>query len=308
MTKVIKVFAPATVANLSCGFDVLSLALEGVGDTLTFRQSEQPGLRITQITGAELPTDPAKNIVTVVAQKLLRDHGVDIGLDIEIEKGVLPGSGLGSSASSGVAAALAASQFLPEPLVYGDLIPYAIEGEMLVSDAYIADNVAASMLGGMVLIRSAKPLHLSQLPVPEQLWVVVVRPHRVVETSMSRSILPTEVPMDSAIAQSANLGSFVHALHSDDYELMAECLSDQLAEPARKELIPEFEPIRQVAMNAGAIGGGISGSGPGIYHLCRGEEAANNVADAIKECCESLEIGFDLYVSRVAKNGARIVE
>lgn len=300
-------FAPATIANLSCGFDVLSLVMSGVGDIITLRESSEPGMRITRVEGADLPLDPLKNIVSVVASRLFRDHGIKIGLDIEIKKGLKPGSGLGSSASSGVAAAVAANEFLLIPLSLLELIPYAIEGELLVSDAYIADNVSASMLGGVILVRSAKPLQLLELPIIPDLWAVVVRPDRVVETSRARAILPNEVMMSAAVSQSANLGSFVHAMHTANYELLGESLQDHLAEPSRKGLIPEFEPIRHAAMQAGAIGGGISGSGPGIYHLCKGEDVAKRVKKAIEETCNMLGIGYDVYVSAVTKEGARLI-
>lgn len=303
----IKVFAPATIANLSCGFDILSLVLDGVGDTVIFHESGTEGMRFTRITGASLPTDPDKNIVSVVASRLFKDHQVNIGLDIEIEKGVKPGSGLGSSASSGVAAALAANQFLENPLSPEELIPYAIQGEVLVSDAYIADNVAASMLGGIVLVKSALPLRLLKLPIIKDLWAVVVRPDRVVETSQARAILPKEVGMGAAISQAANVGSFVQAMHLGDYDLLAESLQDHLAEPYRKSLIPEFDPIRYAAMQAGAIGGGISGSGPGIFHLCRGEQSAHQVKEAIEETCGTLKVDFDMYISAVTKQGAKVI-
>jgi homoserine kinase len=305
--RTIKAFAPATIANLSCGFDVLSLVMSGIGDTITLHESDAPGMRITHVEGAKLPLDPLKNIVSVVASRIFRDHGVQIGLDIEIIKGLKPGSGLGSSASSGVAAALASNEFLPKPLNIMELIPYAIEGELLVSDAYIADNVAASMLGGVILVRSAKPLHLLELPIIPDLWAVVVRPDRVVETSQARAILPKEVMMSAAVGQSANLGSFVHAMHTGDYQLLGQSLQDQLAEPSRKNLIPEFEPIRHAAMQAGAVGGGISGSGPGIYHLCEGETIAREVEQAIIETCKILGIGYDIYTSAVTNEGAKLI-
>ncbi len=304
----IRIFSPATVANISCGFDVLGLALEGVGDKMVFRKSEKKGVRITKIRGAKLPMDNKHNVAGYVANRILEAGGADFGLEIEIDKGVKPGSGIGSSASSSAGAAFGANYFLDKKFSREELVPFAIEGEFVASDARIADNVSPALLGGFILVRSYEPLDLIKIPAPENLFVVVIHPQIEIKTSMSRSVLPETVPLKTATRQAANLGGLVSGLYNGDFERIASSLNDYLAEPFRSKLIPGFENVRRAGEEAGAMGGGISGSGPSIYHFCQGMKTATQVSEAISREYEKTDIDFKMYVSKVARRGTCLVE
>ena len=303
----IKLFCPATVANLSCGFDVLGLCLENIGDEMIIRKVKEKGLRISKITGADLPLETNKNVAGVAGLALLNHLDLEFGFEIEIHKKIKAGSGIGSSAASAAGVVVGINELLGNPLHRKDLIPYAMEGEFLASGSYHADNVSPAILGGFTLIRCYNPLEVIQIKSPQDLYVTIIHPHIEVKTSEARSILPKEIPLKTAITQWGNLGGFVSGLYTEDYELMGRCLHDVVAEPYRKILIPEFDHVKKSAIENGALGCGISGSGPSIYALSKGLKTAKKVADGIKKIYSKTGIGFDIYVSKVCEEGVKVM-
>ncbi|WGH76657.1 homoserine kinase [Tenacibaculum tangerinum] len=304
----IQLFSPATVANVSCGFDALGLALETVGDTMTFTKTDTRGVKITQITGADLPTDPKVNAAGVVALAMLEKHPVNFGIDITIHKGYTPGSGLGSSAASAAGAAFGVNQLLGNVFSPLELTQFAMLGEEATCGSPIADNVSAAIYGGFTLVRSYEPLSIVKIPVPADLRVVAIHPQVEVKTKDARAVLPKEVPLKDAVTQWANVGGLISGLHTSDYQLIADSLTDIIVEPARKHLIPYFDEVKQQAMKAGALGAGISGSGPTIFTLCKGDETAEKVYKIIQETYQDKQIDFNMILSNINTEGIKILE
>lgn len=304
----IKIFSPATVANVSCGFDALGLALETVGDTMTFTKKDVKGIKITQITGADLPLDAQINAAGVVALAMLEKHPADFGIDITIHKGYTPGSGLGSSAASAAGAAFGVNQLLGNIFSPLELTQFAMLGEEATCGTPIADNVSAAIYGGFTLVRSYEPLSIVKIPVPADLRVVAIHPQVEVKTKDARDVLPTEVPLKDAVTQWANVGGLISGLHTNDYQLIADSLIDIIVEPARKHLIPYFDEVKYEALNAGALGAGISGSGPTIFTLCKGDETAENVYKAIQNTYQDKQIDFNMILSKINTEGIKILE
>ncbi|CAM1365159.1 Homoserine kinase [Tenacibaculum litoreum] len=304
----IKIFSPATVANVSCGFDALGLALETVGDTMTFTKTATKGVKITQITGADLPSNPQVNAAGVVALAMLEKHPVDFGIDITIHKGYTPGSGLGSSAASAAGAAFGVNQLLGDIFSPLELTQFAMLGEEATCGTPIADNVSAAIYGGFTLVRSYEPLSIVKIPVPADLRVVAIHPQVEVKTKDAREVLPKEVPLKDAVTQWANVGGLISGLYTNDYQLIADSLTDIIVEPARKHLIPHFDEVKQQAIKAGALGAGISGSGPTIFTLCRGDETAENVYKTIQNTYQDKQIDFNMILSKINTEGIKILE
>ncbi|RLK02234.1 homoserine kinase [Tenacibaculum discolor] len=304
----IKIFSPATVANVSCGFDALGLALETVGDTMTFTKKDVKGIKITQITGADLPLDAQINAAGVVALAMLEKHPINFGIDITIHKGYTPGSGLGSSAASAAGAAFGVNQLLGGIFSPLELTQFAMLGEEATCGTPIADNVSAAIYGGFTLVRSYEPLSIVKIPVPTDLRVVAIHPQVEVKTKDARDVLPTEVPLKDAVTQWANVGGLISGLHSNDYQLIADSLIDIIVEPARKTLIPHFDLVKKEALKAGALGAGISGSGPTIFALCKGDATAENVYKAIQNTYQDKQIDFNMILSKINTEGIKILE
>jgi homoserine kinase len=303
----IKIFCPATVANLSCGFDVLGLCLEGIGDEMIIRKSEQKGLRITKITGADLPLETEKNVAGVAGMALLNHLDLEFGFELEIHKKIKAGSGIGSSSASAAGIVVGINEILGKPLSRKELIPFAMEGEFLASGSYHADNVAPAILGGFTLVRGYDPLEVIKINSPKDIYLTIIHPHIEVKTSEARSILPKEIPLKTAITQWGNLGGFISGLYTEDYGLMSRCLQDVVAEPYRKSLIPEFDLVKKLALENGALGCGISGSGPSIFAMSKGKETAENVANQMKQIYTKTGIEFDVYVSKVCDMGVKVL-
>jgi len=309
--KEVKVFAPATVANVACGYDVLGFAIDSPGDEIVVRRSTQPNLRITKITGDEgkLPTNPEKNTAGVAALDLLRHLGMlDYGIEMEIHKKMPFGSGLGSSAASAVAGVYAVNRLLGEPLSKKQLLPFAMTGEASADGAYHADNVGPCLLGGMVFIRSNEDLDIAQLPVPQDLWASVVHPDIEILTKVARDILPKEIPLGDVTQQIGNLGGLLCGLIQDDYDLIGRSIHDVIAEPRRQKLIPEFYKAKRAATAAGALGFSISGAGPSVFALSKGEETARKAADAIAEVFTKIPLNNQTYVSPINMTGVHVLE
>lgn len=305
----IKVFAPATVANVACGFDVLGFAIENPGDELTMELTKEKGVQIVDIQGdgGVLPRDPKKNSATVAIADYLEYINADLGCKIWLTKKMPSGSGLGSSAASAVAGVFAINELYDRRLTKMEMLPFLLNAEKAACDAAIADNVAASLFGGFILVKSYEPLEIVQLPVPENLYCAVLFPHLQVLTKDARDILPKEIPLASSLRQSANLGGLITGLFSNDYGLIGRSLKDYIAEPYRSKLIPGFNKVKQAIYDNGGLGGSISGSGPSIFALAEGEESARKVGNAMREEMHKTNTQADLYISKVNVVGPRVI-
>ncbi len=303
----LKIFSPATVANVSCGFDSMGFAVDDIGDEMTFTKTKEKGVKITNITGADLTYNVDKKAASAVVKKMLLEANANFGIELTIHKGFSPGSGLGSSAASAAGAAFGANQLLGNKYSELELTKFAMFGEEVACGSAIADNVAAAIYGGFVLVRSYQPLEIVKLPVPTELRVVAIHPQIEVKTKDAREVLPKEIPLKNAIIQWANVGGLVSGLFTNDYTLISNSLVDLVAEPARKNLIPHFDNVKNSALNAGALGAGISGSGPTIFALCKGDEIAKKVYKNINETYQKTGIDFELFISKVNPEGMKII-
>jgi homoserine kinase len=308
-------FAPATVSNVACGFDVLGFALSEPGDevtarTLDDRESATPRVLIDDILNDQgrLPRDPARNTASVAVQAFLAAIGEHRGIALTIRKGLPLSSGLGGSAASAVAAVVAADALLNAGASRETLMACAFEGERLAAGSAHGDNIGPAVYGGFVLVRVANPPDVIRLPVPHGLTAVVVHPDLEIETARARALLGPTVPLADAIRQWANLGALVDALHRGDFDQMARSLEDSIAEPRRAQLVPGLARIKQAAADAGALGCSLSGSGPSLFALCRDTASAAAVAAAMTHAVKA-HIGGEpqTYVSAIAPGGARVI-
>lgn len=310
MKKKVTVFAPASVANLGCGFDSMGLAIAAPGDELTLIANASNEIRIRSITGdnKKLSLDPKKNTAGVAIQSLLYALELKKGFDVYLKKKMPLGSGLGSSAASAVAGAFAVNELFGRPFSRKELIPFAMAGEKIASGAAHADNAAPCMLGGIVLVRSYNPFEVISLPAPAKLYVVVVHPDVEVLTKNSRAVLPEKIPMKDGIAQWSNTAALVSGLYADDYGLIGRSVSDHVAEPYRAKLIPCFAEVKAAAMQHGALGCSISGSGPSIFAFCEGKKSAETVAKTMQAEFRKRKIRNTAYISTVNQKGVRVVQ
>ena len=306
----LRVFAPATVANVAAGFDILGFAVNAPGDAVTVRKTDSDDVVISSISGdnGKLPTDPQKNTASIVIIKLLEHLGIQQGFEIELEKKMPLGSGMGSSAASAVAAVYAANQLLDNPLSPMELLPFAMEGERTACGAAHADNVGPSLLGGFVLIRSYDPLDVVTIPTPESLYCTLLHPQIEVMTDDARKILRKHILLKDAITQWGNVAGLMAGLTMSDYELIGRSMHDVIIEPVRSLLIPGYDEIKQAAIDAGALGCSISGSGPSLFALSTSEDLANSAGTAMQEACNQNEIESELYVSPINKQGPKILD
>lgn len=301
--------APATVANVSCGFDIFGFAVDNPGDEVTVLLRNEPGIEITDIIGdnGRLPRDAERNTAGVAVRKFLEFTNNDMGVSIVLKKNLPLGSGMGSSAASAAAALLAINHLTGDRLTRRELLPFAMEAERVACGSAHADNAAPSLLGGFVLIRDYDPLDVVDIPVPEDLFCTLVHPHIELKTEQSRRILRTAIPLKDAIKQWGNIAGLVAGLLKTDYALISRSIQDVVAEPARSLLIPGFDLIKAKARDAGALGSGISGSGPTVFALSAQHEVAVNSGYAIREVFKELRLESDVYVSRINCGGARII-
>jgi homoserine kinase len=304
----IRVFAPATVANVAVGFDILGFAIYGPGDEVVVKKREQPGLVISKITGTGekvLPLDPVKNTAGFGALQLLRHLDMeDAGIEMEIHKKMPFGSGLGSSAASAAAGVFAVNELLGQPLSKAELLPFAVAGEQIADGAYHADNVGPSLLGGILFIRDNQSLDVHQLPVPEDLYAAVVYPYVEILTKDAREVLSDQLGLPQHIEQNGNLGGLITGLYEQDYALIGRSLHDVIIEPQRAQLIPAFADVKQAALDNGALGASISGAGPSMFALCRGKANAQIIAKAMQRTFENHGIKANAYPSPINKEGA----
>jgi homoserine kinase len=303
----IKIFSPATVANVACGFDVLGFCLDSVGDEMVIRKTDKKGIHITRIEGFDLPYEAELNVAGVSALAMYNAIDVNFGFEIEIHKNIKPGSGIGSSAASAVGSVFGMNELLNRPFNKTQLTEFAIKGEALASKCEHADNLAPALFGGFTLVKSMSPLQILEIPSPADLFATIIHPQIEIKTSESRALLPKDVPLADAIEQWANLGSLVHALHTSDYELISNSLTDVIVEPHRSQLIPHFNDVKEAVLNAGALGAGISGSGPSIFSLSKSLDTAKKVKEAMENVYSKTGIEFEIHVSKINTAGVKII-
>ncbi|HMM12392.1 MAG TPA: homoserine kinase [Bacteroidales bacterium] len=305
----IKAFAPATVSNLNCGFDVLGFALNEPGDVVEIELDHSGKVQLMGITGdgGLLPVDPQRNTATAVVRMFLDRLQLSYGARVWLHKGMPLNSGLGSSAASSVAALVAINHLTGYPMEKKDLLRLAMEGERLACGSAHADNVAPCLYGGLVLIRSYDPLEVIQLPIPESLTCMAVHPHVHIPTREAREAMPKDIPLKTAIAQWANLAGFVSACYSNDHGLLSRSMTDLVAEPVRAPRIPFFDAMRTEALNHGALAFGISGSGPTVFGFFDKELQAQHCGKAIADILKNEGIDNEWIVSPINEQGARII-
>jgi homoserine kinase len=304
-------YAPGGVGNVGPGLDILGLALAGAGDTVRAEWTDVPGIQILDPGHPELPRDPRRHASGLAAHGVLeriRDgSGRRRGIGLTVRKGLPLSGGQGGSAASAVAGAVAVNALLGHPLDAASLVAPCLDAEEIVSGRH-ADNVVTSLLGGIILIRSLDPLDMVKLPVPEELWVVVVRPEQQVRTAEARAVLPAEIPRAVALHQAAQVGALVAALASADYGLLGRAIDDRIAEPARAGLLPGFREAKTAALKAGALGCSISGSGPSVFALVRGRDTGHTVGQAMESSYASSGLSSETRIVRVDTEGARILD
>lgn len=298
----VKIQAPATIANLVCGFDILGLALNEPVDLMELHLSNETGIRIHHNDGYSLSEEPEQNVAGVSLIALMQDYKKPVGFDLTITKQIKPGSGLGSSAASAAGAVVAANHLLGNIFSKKDLVRFAMNGEKLASGVKHADNIAPCIYGGITLIRSILPLDIVSLTAPP-MYVTIVHPQIEVKTADARQILRNELQLKMAIKQWGNIAGLVTGLLQGDYELIGRSLEDVIIEPVRSILIPGFDEVKRLCREAGAIGGGIAGSGPSIFMLSKEKGTANEVEKQMRQVYERLGIEYKTYVTTINYNG-----
>ncbi|MCP4309779.1 MAG: homoserine kinase [Bacteroidetes bacterium] len=307
MKEEVSVFGPATVSNVGPGFDLMGFALESPGDEMIVRRNGSGKIVLVDESGCKLPLNPEKNVAAVAAQSLLTELGNSDGFDLVFKCKINPGSGIGSSAASCVAAVVGINHLLGNPFETAALVPYAMEGEKIASGAVHADNIAPALLGGFTLIRGYDPLDIKHIPYPADLWCAVVHPELEIKTMESRKLIPENIPMKTALQQCGNLAGLVAGLATADYGLISRSVTDVFAEPYRTQQLPGFKRLRQASLDAGSLGTGLSGSGPSVFSLCRGEDMAATVGKVMEEHFTTHNIDSSLYISIISEAGCRII-
>ncbi|MEY4760625.1 MAG: Homoserine kinase [Pseudomonadota bacterium] len=303
-----KAFAPASVANVAIGFDILGFSVDALGDTVTVHRSPTPGVRITAIRGTkdDLPLEAVKNTAGRAVIAMVEQLKLDFGIEMEIDKGIPLASGLGGSAASAVAAVVAVNALLPRPLSKLELLRFAIQGEAVASGSMHADNISPSLFGGLVLTVGIEHPRIKQIPVPQGIRAVIAHPHMYVSTKQARAILSRTVNLSDFVWQTANLAGFISGCYTDDVDMIRECFQDVVIEPQRQLLIPGFQDVRGAAMDAGALGCSISGAGPTMFALCL-EADAPSVRQAMVAQFGRQELGVDDWVVPIRSEGAHVV-
>ncbi len=305
--KTVKVISPASVANLVCGFDILGMSLSDPADEILISLRDEPGISIVHEDDYGLPEDPDKNVAGAALSAMMNELDSGIGFDLRIRKNIKPGSGLGSSAASSAGAVVGANALLGNRFTQTDLVRFAMSGEKLASGVKHADNLAPCIFGGVTLIRAIMPLDIVKLDFPP-LYVTVVHPQIEVKTSDSRQILRKQVLLKDAIRQWGNIAGLVAGFQQHDYQLIGRSLEDVIIEPVRRILIPGFSEVKDKCQAAGALGGGISGSGPSVFMLSVEETTAHRVKTVMQEIYERLGIDFRIYVTKINEQGIKVHE
>ena len=308
VSQFIKAFAPATVSNVNCGFDVLGFAIDKPGDEVWISKNNSGRIIITKITGpGNLSKDLDKNVVGIVIRSMAKKLNYLGGLEIELHKGFNIGSGLGSSAASSAAAAIAMNALFNNPFTKTQLVEFALEGELYASGSIHADNVAPSIFGGMVLIRSYTPLDIITINLKAALFCTVIHPQIELSTSMARNIIKKDIALSKAIKQWGNLAGLMIGLLEADYDLISRSLVDHIIEPERSILIPLYSVAKKAAMDSGALGAGISGSGPSIFALSKSMKDAEKIETALTSVYINSGIETKTYVSAISERGGYIL-
>lgn len=308
MSEWVKIFSPATVSNVGPGFDVLGFAIDQPGDELLVRKNNTGKFHIVNETEISLPLDPEKNVASVAVKAMLDTLNIQQGFDIVFTRKIYPGSGIGSSAASSVGAVFGANELLGQPFLRKDMVRFAMEGERLACGSAHADNTAPAMMGGFTLVQSYNPLTICPIPSPSNLFCTVVHPEIEVKTADARKILKKDITLRAAITQWGNLAGLIAGLMQNDFTLIASSLKDVIVEPVRSILIPKFNEVQNAALNAGALGCSISGSGPSIFALSNQQEIADKIAKLMQEIFLSVNIGSKVFVSQVNPVGVRVME
>ena len=306
----IRVFAPASVANVSCGFDILGFALNSPGDEIILKKNKSGKVRIIEITGddGKLPFEADRNSASAVIQNILEHFKLNLGIDITLHKKMPLGSGLGSSAASSVAAAYAINILLDGPLDAFEVLKFATYGEKVACGSDHADNVAPALFGGFVLIRSYDPLDVIKLPAPEELFASVIHPQIEIKTKDARDILKKQIQLKNAIKQWGNVGGLISGLYTSDYDLIGRSMEDHIIEPIRSILIPGYDAVKAAALDSGVLGCGISGSGPSVFALSKGIHVAEVAGQKMNKEFKKIGIESDIYVSKVNNKGPIVLE
>ncbi|HYC32779.1 MAG TPA: homoserine kinase [Gemmatimonadales bacterium] len=311
MSRRVVAFAPGSVGNVGPGLDILGLAVEGAGDSVAAEWTASPGISITDPGHPELPREPERHASALAAQAVIDRVGTASvrgrGVALAVTKGLPLSGGQGGSAASAVAGAVAVNALLGMPLDRVALVECCLAAEEAVAGRH-ADNLAPSLLGGIILIRAMDPPDLVSLPVPPELYVVLARPDQRMRTVEARAVLPRELPREVALHQAAQVGAVVAALALGDYALLGRAIDDRIAEPARAGLLPGFREAKAAALAAGALGSSISGSGPTVFALARGAASAARVAEAMRQGYRSAGYECEVRFGAVDRTGARVVE
>jgi homoserine kinase len=307
MADALHIYAPATVANVGPGFDILGFAMNQPGDEIIIEKSKRNQHLIIDQSGVGLPLDPDKNVATIAIEAMLNQLGSQQKFQLTFLKKIVPGSGIGSSAASAAGAVYGVNILLGEPFSKTELVPFAMKGEEAASGSAHADNVAPALLGGFVLIRSYKPLDMISIPGPEEIHCVVVYPDICISTQDSRKILKTSVPLEKAVTQCGNVAGLITGLITGDFRLIGDSMHDVIAEPIRSFLIPEYDRVIDAALKSGALGCSISGSGPSIFALSRDEKSAQTAGKAMEKVFADAEIDSSIFVSQVNSQGIKIL-
>lgn len=307
--KHIKVFAPGTVANLGCGFDIMGLALDGVGDRIEVAaEAGASGLAIRNESGKRLPENPEDNVITPAVAAMLEAYGKPVRVEVTILEKIAPGSGIGSSAASSAAAVYGVNELLGRPFSGKQLVEFAMMGEALNGGTPHADNVGPALLGGVVLVRGYRPFDIVRLPVPDNFFYAVAHPGIVVSTKEAREVLPKQIPLSDAVEQWGNVGGLVAGFALRDVALIGRSMHDVVAEPYRKGFIPGYDALKECVLAGGALAMNIAGSGPSVFALASSYEAAVRISEEMKRHFEGQGIGCNIYAGRVSNAGARVVE
>lgn len=304
----ITVFSPSTIANVGCGYDVLGFALDGIGEKVTVSRRDDGKLVVEKVPKLDIPTDPKKNVASVAAKALLTAAGINAGFTFSFEKMILPGSGMGTSASSSAGAVFAVNELIGRPFNPMELITYAMEGEKVISGKAHADNVGPNILGGFTLVRDYHPLDVLKLPVPKDLYVSIVHPQVVVKTTDAKRMLKSQVKLEQAVAQWGNVGGLVSGLYESDFDLIGRSMEDKIVEPTRKLLIPMYDEVKRKAFECGAVGCSIAGSGPSIFAFTKGKPIAEKVKKMMQATYDEVGIVAFTYLSKIGTDGVRVVE
>lgn len=307
MKDSIKVFSPATVANVGSGFDILGFALNNRGDIIEAHMNNEKCIRIFNQSGTDLPLNPLKNVAGVAVQAMLTELNTAQGFDITFHQKISPGSGIGSSAASSAGSVFAINELLDQPYSLTELVRFAMQGEKAASGVAHADNVAPALLGGFTLIRSYNPLDVIQLPSPKNLLCTIAHPDIIVRTEDSRRILTKEIQLKDAVIQWGNVAGLVSGLYTNDFELIGRSLQDVIIEPIRALLIPGFDKIKKTVLEAGALGCSISGSGPSIFALSNSEGVAQIVEQSMRKIFNGMDIEVDTFTSTINRQGQKIL-